>query len=122
MQKAEVLRLLEDSGAILRGPFRLHSGLHSDVYVQSALVLQNPDRAEVLCRELASLSAAWKPEVVEGKARYVAATEAGGGDRAGGGSYRFGLRSREAAWGAGDICGASRGEDGAATGLRCGER
>jgi len=68
LQKEEVLRLLEDSGAILRGHFRLHSGLHSDVYVQSALVLQNPDRAEALCRELASLSAEWKPEVVVGPA------------------------------------------------------
>jgi len=68
LQREEVLKLLEESGAILRGHFRLHSGLHSDVYVQSALVLEHPERAEVLCGELASLARGWKPEVVVGPA------------------------------------------------------
>src|SRR5262249_51819705 len=49
----ETLALYEKTGALLRGHFRLTSGLHSDVYLQSALVLQHPDHAETLGRALA---------------------------------------------------------------------
>ena len=48
-----VLSLFEESGALLRGHFLLTSGLHSPVYLQCALVLQNPANAERLCRDLA---------------------------------------------------------------------
>jgi len=68
LRKDEVLKLLGDSGAILKGHFRLHSGLHSDVYVQSALALQHPKLAELLCREMAAQARGWKPEVVIGPA------------------------------------------------------
>lgn len=53
MTEREVLRLYEETGGLLRGHFLLTSGLHSDVYLQSALVLQHPARAEALGRELA---------------------------------------------------------------------
>jgi orotate phosphoribosyltransferase len=43
-----VLSLFERSGALLRGHFLLTSGLHSQVYLQCALVLQNPANAEQL--------------------------------------------------------------------------
>jgi len=49
----ETLDLYEKTGALMRGHFRLTSGLHSDVYLQSALVLQHPAHAEALGRELA---------------------------------------------------------------------
>ncbi|MEF8792710.1 orotate phosphoribosyltransferase [Thiohalorhabdus sp.] len=49
----DYLDLYRDSGALLEGHFLLSSGLHSDRYLQSALVLQDPARAELLCRGLA---------------------------------------------------------------------
>jgi orotate phosphoribosyltransferase len=42
-----------ETGAYLKGHFRLTSGLHSDEYLQCALVLQHPHLAERLGRELA---------------------------------------------------------------------
>jgi orotate phosphoribosyltransferase len=53
MTERETLDLYEKTGALMRGHFRLTSGLHSDVYLQSALVLQLPAHAEALGRELA---------------------------------------------------------------------
>jgi orotate phosphoribosyltransferase len=53
MTGKETLALYERTGALLRGHFRLTSGLHSDVYLQSALVLQHPVHAEALGRALA---------------------------------------------------------------------
>ena len=47
-----VLDLFRRSGALLEGHFKLTSGLHSERYLQSALVLQYPDLAEALGREL----------------------------------------------------------------------
>lgn len=48
-----VLDLYRESGALLEGHFVLASGLHSPVYLQSARVLMHPDKAELLCAELA---------------------------------------------------------------------
>jgi len=50
----ETLDLYEKTGALMRGHFRLTSGLHSDLYLQSALVLQHPEYAEALGRALAA--------------------------------------------------------------------
>jgi orotate phosphoribosyltransferase len=47
--------LLVRSGALLRGHFRLTSGLHSDEYCQCARVLENPEDAAELGRMLADL-------------------------------------------------------------------
>ena len=49
------LDLFEQTGAYLKGHFRLTSGLHSPGYLQSALVLQYPEHAELLGRQLAEL-------------------------------------------------------------------
>jgi orotate phosphoribosyltransferase len=54
MTESEVLDLFRESGALLEGHFRLSSGLHSDRYLQSALVLQHPDYAEQMGRALAA--------------------------------------------------------------------
>ena len=54
MTQDEVLRTLENAGALLSGHFELRSGLHSDRYLQSALVLQQPDIATKLCAALAA--------------------------------------------------------------------
>src|ERR1700674_126371 len=48
-----ILHTFLETGAYLRGRFRLTGGLHSSEYLQSALVLQHPDLAERLGRELA---------------------------------------------------------------------
>ena len=48
MTEKDTLALYEKTGALLRGHFRLTSGLHSDIYLQSALVLQHPEHAEAL--------------------------------------------------------------------------
>lgn len=50
----ETLQLYEKTGALMRGHFRLTSGLHSDVYLQSALVLQHPEHAAALGSALAA--------------------------------------------------------------------
>ncbi len=54
MTDREILDLYEATGALLRGHFRLTSGLHSDVYLQSALVLQHPAHAAALGAALAA--------------------------------------------------------------------
>jgi len=53
MTQDEVLNLFRQSGALLEGHFRLTSGLHSDRYLQCALVLQNPVQAAALGAALA---------------------------------------------------------------------
>lgn len=53
MDQDQVLEVYRRSGALLEGHFLLSSGLHSDRYLQSALVLQDPAKAEALCRALA---------------------------------------------------------------------
>jgi len=54
MDQEEVLEIYRRTGALLSGHFLLSSGLHSDRYLQSALVLQQPDIATKLCAELAA--------------------------------------------------------------------
>jgi orotate phosphoribosyltransferase len=53
-QETGVIDLFEQTGAYLKGHFRLSSGLHSRNYLQSALVLQHPAYAEILGKELAA--------------------------------------------------------------------
>lgn len=54
MTPEEARRLFEESGAMLSGHFLLSSGLHSDRYVQKARVLERPEAAMELSREMAS--------------------------------------------------------------------
>jgi orotate phosphoribosyltransferase len=53
MTSEEVLDIYRKTGALLTGHFLLSSGLHSEQYLQSALVLQQPDIASKLCAALA---------------------------------------------------------------------
>ena len=53
MTEKEILTLFEKSGAFLKGHFKLSSGLHSEGYLQCALVLQDPEAAAKLSKELA---------------------------------------------------------------------
>ena len=58
-----VENLFIEHGSLLKGHFLLSSGLHSDRYLQCALVLAQPGAAEQLGRELAS-KVAEKPDLV----------------------------------------------------------
>jgi len=51
------MKVFRETGAYLKGHFRLTSGLHSNEYLQCALVLQHPEIAERLGRELAAVLA-----------------------------------------------------------------
>jgi len=66
MTQEEVLNIFKKSNALLEGHFLLTSGLHSDRYLQCALVLQYPEQALRLGAALAEkLSAlAEKPDFV----------------------------------------------------------
>ncbi len=64
MTRDELLDLFRKSGALLEGHFRLSSGLHSTGYLQCALVLQQPDAAEMLGRAIADRARDWRPTVV----------------------------------------------------------
>ena len=50
----DYLDLFRTSGALLEGHFRLSSGLHSERYLQSALVLQHPEFATALGEGIAA--------------------------------------------------------------------
>jgi orotate phosphoribosyltransferase len=55
MKEGDIKALFVQNNALLNGHFLLSSGLHSDIYFQSALVLQYPKIAEQLGQYLASL-------------------------------------------------------------------
>jgi orotate phosphoribosyltransferase len=54
MDQNETKKLFEDNSALLSGHFLLSSGLHSDTYFQSALILQHPVEAAKCAATLAS--------------------------------------------------------------------
>ncbi|MCL2484783.1 MAG: orotate phosphoribosyltransferase [Endomicrobia bacterium] len=53
MDQNEVKELFKKNNALLNGHFKLSSGLHSDTYFQSALIIQHPAETEKLAKELA---------------------------------------------------------------------
>jgi orotate phosphoribosyltransferase len=72
---APVMDLFENTGAYLRGHFRLTSGLHSGEYLQCAKVLAYPEYAEVLGRRL---GAALRSKIGEKSATVVVSPAMGG--------------------------------------------
>lgn len=52
LKKTDVLGLLQEHGAVVNGHFQLASGLHSPVYIQTALVLQYPHVAQKIAKAL----------------------------------------------------------------------
>ncbi len=63
-----ILEVFRETGALLEGHFLLSSGLHSPKYLQCALVLQDPSRAERLCGQLARAFAGEMIDCVVGPA------------------------------------------------------
>jgi len=68
MTEKDVLKLFDKYNALLSGHFRLSSGLHSERYLQCALVLQYPDVAAKLSKALADKFRGEKIGVVIGPA------------------------------------------------------
>ena len=62
MKSKEILDLLEWSGAILKGHFRLTSGRHSNQYIEKFRLLENPIALDKICSSMADL---FKNEEVE---------------------------------------------------------
>jgi len=60
----DIAALLQETGALLQGHFRLSSGLHSPNYVQCALLLQHPRNARAIGEELARAVATHPSKVV----------------------------------------------------------
>jgi orotate phosphoribosyltransferase len=54
MTPEQVLSEFEKAGALLKGHFILSSGLHSDMFLQKALVFQDARRTAKLCKALAA--------------------------------------------------------------------
>ena len=52
MEQSEVLKLFQDTGALLNGHFQLRSGLHSPQFFQCAHLLQHPRISGRLCEAL----------------------------------------------------------------------
>lgn len=59
-----LMRMLEESGALRRGHFLLSSGLHSEAYVQCALLLEDPLRARQVGENLAEELRSFHPDSV----------------------------------------------------------
>ena len=54
MNQQQVLNEFKKAGALLEGHFILSSGLHSDMFLQKALVFQDAKRTARLCKALAA--------------------------------------------------------------------
>ncbi len=52
LSKLDIIGLLQEHGAIVNGHFQLPSGLHSQTYVQTALVLQYPNLAQKIAKAM----------------------------------------------------------------------
>ncbi|MFA5392249.1 MAG: orotate phosphoribosyltransferase [Candidatus Paceibacterota bacterium] len=52
LSKADIIKKFEETEAIQRGHFQLTSGVHSEIYIQCAQVMQYPEFMDNLCSEL----------------------------------------------------------------------
>ncbi len=68
MKSNELLKVLEETGAILNGHFLLTSGRHSDIYIEKFRVLENPKSLEKVTKAMADEYENSNVEVVLGAA------------------------------------------------------
>ena len=68
MTEQDVLEIFHERHALLSGHFKLSSGLHSQNYLQCALILQYPEVAEKLAKTIAHRFAKDKIDLVVGPA------------------------------------------------------
>ena len=55
MKSDDIIKKLEQTGAILEGHFLLTSGKHSNKYIEKFRILENPETLDIVCREMAEL-------------------------------------------------------------------
>ena len=68
MKNIDIIEMLEKARALLTGHFLLSSGLHSEQYLQCALLLRYPAYAGELCRRLAEKFKYEKIDLIVGPA------------------------------------------------------
>ena len=55
MKSNDIIKKLEQTGAILEGHFLLTSGKHSNKYIEKFRILENPETLDLVCCEMAKL-------------------------------------------------------------------
>lgn len=60
----ELFNILIKTGALLKGHFKLSSGLHSDTYIQCALALKYPEYALTFAKELYLRTREYNPQII----------------------------------------------------------
>lgn len=68
MNSKEVLNLLEWTGAIMKGHFKLTSGRHSDTYIEKFRLLENPIALDKICSTMADKFSSEGVDLVVGAA------------------------------------------------------
>jgi orotate phosphoribosyltransferase len=68
MREQEILEILKSVEAIKEGHFEFTSGLHSETYIQCAMILKEPKLAERVCSAIADFFREEKPDIVVGPA------------------------------------------------------
>ncbi len=63
---ADIGRLLQQSGAILKGHFKLSSGRHSDTYFEKFRLLERPELLSEICSEIAEHFSSSEIDLVAG--------------------------------------------------------
>lgn len=64
MTNEEILEVFKQTEGVLKGHFLLTSGRHSDTYMQCAKLFVDPQKSEMLCRELAEILKEFKADAV----------------------------------------------------------
>ncbi len=64
----DIMNILEETEALKEGHFKLTSGMHSAQYVQCAMLLRFPDKAEIIAKALAEKFKDEKIDLVVGPA------------------------------------------------------
>ncbi|RMZ49427.1 orotate phosphoribosyltransferase [Candidatus Marinimicrobia bacterium PRS2] len=55
MESRELLKLLQETGAMLEGHFLLTSGRHSNMYIEKFRVLENPRALDEVCKAMSEI-------------------------------------------------------------------
>ena len=68
MEPRELLKLLQETGAMLDGHFLLTSGRHSNVYIEKFRILEHPRALDAVCRAISETVQNQNVELVLGAA------------------------------------------------------
>ena len=64
MNSKDIIKKLEQTGAILEGHFLLTSGKHSNKYIEKFRILEDPEMLDIVCAEMAKLFKTQDIEIV----------------------------------------------------------